>query len=185
MTLSLLPLSILGLQLTIFYLSRNLSLKFDSFYTIFSPIIPVYILPNVRYSEWFTHHQLAAIWCGWPWDHRILEDFGDCIRQVHNSFPQSNRLMSVVKSNMAMKFWLFFPQTMLEIFNIITDIFILNPCYLNLNKQYPNLGNHNFLLKKKTCAFWNKKYIAIFRWMNQQKKSTTFCTHVRVLMLQS
>lgn len=92
----------------------------------------MYVLPKVRYSEWFTHHQLAAILCGWPWDHRILEDFGDCIRQVRNSFPQSNRLTSVVKSYMPVKCWLFFPQIKLEIFNIITDIFKLNLCYLNL-----------------------------------------------------
>lgn len=40
--------------------------------------------------------------------------------------------MSVVKSYMPVKCWLFFPQIMLEIFNIITDIFKLNLCYLNL-----------------------------------------------------
>lgn len=40
--------------------------------------------------------------------------------------------MSVVKSYMPVKCWLFFPQIKLEIFNIITDIFKLNLCYLNL-----------------------------------------------------
>lgn len=51
---------------------------------------------------------------------------------------------------------------MFEIFNIIIDIFILNFCYLNLNKKYLNLGNYDFLFKINIYVCWNKKYIVIF-----------------------